>query len=531
MRRVAALLLCFGLNGSVSAQDGVTGRADGLPLTRAESSGYTETERFDDAVDLLGRLERLDDRMHLTTFGYSVEGRALPLVVYGDVEGADAPSVRASSRLRVFVMANIHAGEVCGKDAMLALLRDLVAVGRPAWADSVVLLVAPIYNADGNERISLYNRPRQHGPVAGMGRRENAQDLDLNRDHMKLASPEARSLVRLMNDYDPHVVVDLHTTNGSQHGYHVTYAAPMHPGTDPGVVDLLRNDWLPDVTRRFKASTGWDLYYYGNLPFRGAQAGWYTFDHRPRFNTNYVGLRNRIAILSEAYAYAPFRERVLATRAFVDEIVAYAHRNSSRIRAVVQAADRSPVAGLTQGVRAKMVAGDRPADILLGSVQTVRNPYSGETMFEMTDERRIQTMPEYGTFEATESVTAPAVYLVPRSLRRVVDLLHDHGIRVDEVAAPTGPLERFRIDSTRTAARPFQGVSEREVFGTWQIADGGLPNEEWVAVSIDQPLGRLAVQLLEPRSDDGFANWAVVDERAIDGGWYPVLRRPVAPAR
>lgn len=99
------------------------------------------------------------------------------------------------------------------------------------------------------------------------------------------------------------------------------------------------------------------------------------------------------------------------------------------------------------------------------------------------------------------------------------------------MAVPTGRVERFRIDSTRTAARPFQGVSEREVYGAWQVADDVLPNEEWVSVTVDQPLGRLAVQLLEPRSDDGFANWAIVDDRSVEGGWYPVLRRPVAPAR
>ena len=176
----------------------------------------------------------------------------------------------------------------------------------------MVLLVAPIYNADGNERFSLTNRGRQHGPMAGQGQRPNAQGYDLNRDHMKLDSPEARGFVKLMNDYDPHVSMDLHTTNGTRHAYHLTYAPPLNPATDPAIIDLLRKDWLPSVTRTIKTKYDWDYYYYGNVEGRGPagspdERAWKSFDSRPRFNNNYIGLRNRIAILSEAYCVRHLR--------------------------------------------------------------------------------------------------------------------------------------------------------------------------------------------------------------------------------
>ena len=141
----------------------------------------------------------------------------------------------------------------------------------------------------------------QNGPVGGTGQRANAQGLDLNRDHIKLESPEARSLVALLNAYDPQVVIDLHTTDGSYHGYHLTYAPPLHPNTDSAIVRLERADWLPAVTRAIQRADGWDFYYYGDFPSPrdSAERGWYSFDHRPRFNNNYVGLRNRVAIRSE----------------------------------------------------------------------------------------------------------------------------------------------------------------------------------------------------------------------------------------
>ena len=125
------------------------------------------------------------------------------------------------------------------------LLRDLAAGRHDDWLQSMVFLIAPIYNADGNERFALNNRGPQYGPMGGQGQRPNAQGLDLNRDHMKLDSPEARAVAKLMTDYDPHVALDLHTTNGTRHAYHLTYSPPLHPGADPAIVDLLRKEWFP----------------------------------------------------------------------------------------------------------------------------------------------------------------------------------------------------------------------------------------------------------------------------------------------
>ena len=211
-------------------------------LTRAERTGYAETTGYDEVVEFIERAAGLSDGIHVTSFGATVEGRALPLVVVGDVADARPASVTAAEGIRVWLQGNIHGGEVCGKEALLMLLRDLAAGQHAAWRSSLVLLIAPIYNADGNERMALDNRPYQLGPVGGMGTRRNAQDLDLNRDHMKLGSPEARALVRAYRDYDPHVVIDLHTTNGTQHAYHLTYAPPLHPNTHPAIDALLRDE-------------------------------------------------------------------------------------------------------------------------------------------------------------------------------------------------------------------------------------------------------------------------------------------------
>src|SRR5258705_6467356 len=405
--------------------------------TRPERTAYRETSSYADVVEFVRRASAMAPRLlHPTTFGYTMEGRALPLVVVGRVRDASPAAVRASGKLRIFIQANIHAGEVEGKEAAQQLLRALARGEHAAWLDSLVLLVAPIYNADGNERVKLTNRGPQNGPVGGMGQRANAQGLDLNRDHMKLESPEARSLVSLFNAYDPQIAIDLHTTDGSFHGYHLTYAPPLHPNTDSAIVSLLRNDWLPTVTRAIKRRDGWDFYYYGDFPGprdQGLERGWYSFDARPRFNNNYVGLRNRIAILSEAYSYATFEERIRATSRFVEEILTYARAHAATVRCVVAAADAADVTGRTLALREDFQRTDSVA-ILVGAVAEDRNPYTGERMLRRLEVRTPERMPEFQTFRPTETAVAPAVDYVPGELQKAIALFAAHAARAESRA-------------------------------------------------------------------------------------------------
>ena len=495
--------------------------------TRPERTNYRETSSYADVVDFVRRASAMAPRLlHPTTFGYTMEGRALPLVVVGRVRDASPAAVRGSGKIRVFIQANIHAGEVEGKEAAQMLLRALARGEHAAWLDSLVLLVAPIYNADGNERVKLTNRPLQYGPVGGMGQRANAQELDLNRDHMKLESPEARSLVALFSDYDPQVVIDLHTTDGSVHGYHLTYSPPLHPNTDSAIVRLLRNDWLPAVTRAIKRRDGWDFYYYGNFPGpreKGTERGWYSFDARPRFNNNYVGLRNRIAILSEAYSYATFEERIRATYRFIEEILTYARGHAATVRRVVAAADATDVTGRTLALREEFQRTDSVA-ILVGEVAEDRHPYTGERMLRRLEVRRPERMPEFQTFRPTETAVAPAFYYVPPGLTKVIALLEAHGVRLERLArAEARTVERFAIDSQATATTEFQGHHERTLYGRWEGVEVTLP-ESTVVVAVRQPLGRLAFTLLEPRSDDGVVDWNVLDDALEGARSYPILR-------
>ncbi|UCD24817.1 MAG: M14 family metallopeptidase [Gemmatimonadota bacterium] len=525
LRHLGLAVVISSMSAEATAAQSLTARLSDIQ-TRAESTRYVETSSYADVMDFVTRISDASPILHLTTFGYTSEGRALPLVIVGRLDDVRPEAILESGKTRLYVQANIHAGEVCGKEAMQVLLRDLANGDHAAWLDSLVLLIAPIYNADGNERVRLTNRGRQHGPLGGMGQRANAQGLDLNRDHMKIDSPEARSLIAMMNAYDPHVLVDLHTTNGTTHAYHLTYAPPLNPNTAPAIDQLLRGDLLPAVTNAVKRKHGWDFYYYGNLPWRGggAERGWYTFDHRPRFNNNYIGLRNRIAVLGEAYSYAVFEDRVKASLWLVEEVAHYVHANASQVREVVAQADGAVISGRELGVRFAHARSDEQVEILMGDVVEERNPYSGRTILRRVDVSRPEMMYEYGTFRPTETERVPTTYIVPGELTDVLTKLGDHGVRWTELTTPfSGTVERFVIDSTTVSAREFQGHNERTLYGRYEEAESTIPAGA-VMVSLDQPLGRLAFYLLEPRSDDGLVNWNVLDEALEGAEYYPIVR-------
>jgi hypothetical protein len=248
-----------------------------------------------------------------------------------------------------------------------------------------------------------------------------------------------------------------------------------------------------------------------------------TFDHRPRFNNNYVGLRNRVALLSEAYAYASFEDRILATNRFLDEALGFASAHAGRIRKIVDDADADRIVGRELPLRAELEAG-KPVEILMGEVTEVKHPVDGHVMHLRKDVKIPETMVEYGTFRGTESARVPATYFVPPTLTAAVDRLASHGIVMTRLASPLqAPIEEFRIETSTTAATPFQNHAERTLTGRWVPVERELPAGT-LRVDMTQRLARLAFYLVEPRSDDGLVNWNLVDEASAGAGVYPIVR-------
>jgi hypothetical protein len=517
--------------------------------TRAEISNYEETSTYDDVMRVAKALAA-SPLVHYDSYGRTEEGREMPLLVLSEPAVATPEAARKLARPIVYIQGNIHAGEVEGKEAALILARRLTQGDLRPLLKQLVVLIAPIYNADGNEKFSLQNRTAQYGPVAGVGTRENAKGLDLNRDHMKLDSVEARNLVGLLNRWDPHVGIDLHTTNGSYHGYHLTYSPSLNPNADARMLAMARERILPAIADGVLKKHNFRTYYYGNFasesgkpapsrvdPANPGDTTWRTFDHRPRFNNNYLGLRNRLAILSEAYSYVSFRDRVRVTEVFVEEALNTVVANARQITTLTAQLDADTKAYATAtakrpslGVDFRIAALPAPVEILVADVEKKVNPRSNREMLAMADKVTPVRMKDYGLFEATRSVTMPQGWLMPRphvdsnAYAIAIERLRAHGVQVQRVAGDAELLvERFVIDSYTRSPKPFQNRNEARLTGK-HVAAKLSAQEGALFIPANQPLARLAFYLLEPESDDGFVTWNLIEAGLSAGETYPIYR-------
>jgi hypothetical protein len=500
------------------------------PRTAAEASGFTQTSRAADVERFCRAATELPhgDRLRLAPRDGTHGGHRL-LVVH-----VALPAPAPAPRLRALVIGNIHGGEVEGKEALQQLVREFALGEHTELLRHVELCLLPIYNVDGNEAIAIGNRPGQNGPDA-VGERSNGQGLDLNRDFVKVAAPETRALLALFHDHDPHLFVDLHTTNGSHHGYHLTFAPSLSPNVDPELARV--NRALLDLAQAaMRDRHGYQTFDYGNFETRdwdggGAPEsaagvrGWYTYDHRARYGVNYYGLRNRLAVLAEAYSYCDFATRVAATRAFVLCLLEGLVALRADCERAIAAAERR-LTGNGDPVQfgfATAFAAPEQLEVLVGGVQRIE-PRDGRPLRLLrTDAVAPERMPVVRSFRATRQRPLPAAWAIPAPASAVRDRLERHGVRCEVLAAARGTTaQRFAVVRQRRPKRPFQGHQELVLEGDWQEAAAVELPAGTLWIDARQPLARVAATLLEPESEDSLSTWNFFD--ADLGAHHPVLR-------
>ena len=171
--------------------------------TPFEQSGLNQTPRYDETVAWLQKLVDAAPELERVSIGTTLEGRDIVMILASSARRFSPQDFVASEKATVLIQACIHAGEPDGKDAGLMLLRDMTVKGsKHDLLEKVNVMFVPIYNADGHERSSRFGRINQRGPLE-TGWRTNARNLNLNRDYAKLDAPETRSIVRVMNQWQP----------------------------------------------------------------------------------------------------------------------------------------------------------------------------------------------------------------------------------------------------------------------------------------------------------------------------------------
>ncbi len=197
------------------------------------------------------------------------------------------------------------------------LLRDIAITKTAAGIlENVVLLFIPIYNTDGHERSSPYNRINQNGP-AEMGWRTTSTYQNLNRDYMKADTPETRAWLRLWNQWQPDLFIDCHVTDGADYRCNITYHHEHHAGVDGAVLAWERDVFGGKVAPATEAAGNVISWYLEFIDNRDLTLGTRDFNGSPRFSTGYVPLRNRPGILIETHMIKDYRSRVIGTYDFL----------------------------------------------------------------------------------------------------------------------------------------------------------------------------------------------------------------------
>jgi hypothetical protein len=505
--------------------------------TTAESTAYAATSTYADVMSFVRELQKLSPLIHVEWICTSAEGKPVPLLVIGKPAPLEPLALRSDKKIVVYIQANIHAGEVEGKEASLMLARDILLDPKLPYLDKVVLLIAPIFNADGNDKMSPDNRRGQKGPEKA-GVRHNGMNLDLNRDAMKLESPEMQGLVQnVLVRWDPILFVDCHTTDGSYHEEPVTYSWPLCPNGDASIIKYMRDKMLPAVNTILDKKYHTLSVPYGDpRDFRDMEKGWQTFGHQPRYVTNYIGLRNRLSILDENYNDADFKTRVLGCYNLLKAILDYGQAHAEELTRLVADADQKTVQrGLapretdTFGLDIDVQA--LPEKVTVRGYETEVTPREGSPypQIKRTDRKKTYVMPYFADFVPKRTVRLPYAYLIPVYDGEILAKLRGHGLAVEQLAEPaTLEVEAFRLKEVKGADRLYQGHRTNQVKGEYAIEKREFPKGTLV-VRMAQPLGNLAAYLLEAESDDGLLVWNVFDKH-IASQWgrgfqtYPVYK-------
>lgn len=491
------------------------------PVTVAERTDYRKTGTSAQVEAFLRTLDEQSERTWLGSIGESNEGKSLPLLVVADPPITSAEEATKSKKLVVLLFANIHSGETCGKEAFQMLARELALGERSELLDDLIICFVPNYNPDSNDKMGPDNRRNQNGPDE-MGLRHNAQDLDLNRDWIKLEAPETRALVRFMNTWDPAVIVDSHTTNGSHHRHTITHAGPKHPASDPALIEFSRDTFIPEVAERFEEQSEYKTFVYGN--FADLHTRWTTYPASPRYGTPYRGLRNRIGLLSEAYAYDSFEDRVIGTLEFCRAVLQESAEHKDAIQKTIRAAD-----AFNDTDEPREISLREKAVPLRGEFTALGyQEYDDEgNKIDVTDEHREYTVEMLNGFEPTLSVERPWAYLIPAELEHIATHLQRHGIEVLEVREDMElDAEAYRIDEMMRAERAFQGHQLVNILGATPVVRGVRVEPGWFMVRTKQDMGNLASYMLEPQATDGLASWNFLDDHLEQGGDFPIFRLP-----
>jgi len=467
---------------------------------------------YEETIDWYRRMAERHPELRLFERGTTDAGFPLHLAVLSAGGDFSPASLRAAGKRILLINNGIHAGEPCGVDASMLLLRDyLERKELRRYLDRVVLVIIPFYNIGGALNRGSYSRANQNGPLA-YGFRGNAKNLDLNRDFIKCDSRNARTFNQLFREWQPDVFIDNHTTNGADYPYPMTLIASQSDKLDPSLAGYMEGELLPRLYRAM-ADGGYDMtpYVYARTtPDEGIAA----FLDLPRYSSGYAALHHTLSFIAEAHMLKPFADRVRACYTLMDALIRAVHDDHERIAAVRAAAVEHTIRKDSFALDWRLDADLKDSLMFKGYAARYKpSAVSGQERLYYDRTAPYEKMiPYFRRYRPAVTVRKPVAYLIPQAYQEVVDRLRWNGVQVRRLTEAVAlELEFYYIRDYETTGRPYEGhylhsgVQVEAVRLQLSFRAGDY------VVFTDQPVNRYIVETLEPQGADSFFAWNFFD--------------------
>lgn len=469
--------------------------------TTAEKSRWENTGRAEEAQKLCQDFQkRFPSRVQCKSYGSTPEKRNLPYLIVGNLKDPV-----------VWVQAGIHAGEIDGKDAVFWLMRNVLEGGlKPDPFKGICMVFIPIVNVDGHERFGHWNRPNQVGPYE-MGWRTTAQNLNLNRDFLKADAMEMRHLLKLWHQVDPVLSLDLHVTDGAQFVPEVGFI--IHPHTSFGATPLHQMGQVFETAllEKMKARGHVALPFYPSFEDEeNPESGFSRYVSTPRFAHGYWYNNNRLGMLVETHSWKDYATRVKTHYNTVLGSLELAQKHGQEWKKAEKALDAENLAGKSVELEYKHTEKFSILEFPGYKYAKVKSVISGGNVIKYDPSTPVTwKVPYYEEIKATFTTTAPekGYYVVPADSEWLLPKLAVHGIKY-VVADPNDLVNLHSFKATKTTFSPnsFEGRQTLIVEGDWKPDTVELPDNT-IFIPINQPSGRLVLQMFEPKGKDSFLSW------------------------
>ena len=480
-------------------------------LTYFEKSDQLESPDYVNSLKYFQKFADNSPYIKIKTIGLTPQGRELKVIVVSKDKAFIPEQAKKSGKAIVLIQNGIHPGEVEGKDACMLLLREiLITKEKLSLLDNTILLIIPVLNVDGHERISAFNRPNQSGPKK-MGWRTNALNLNLNRDYLKADSPEIRSFLKFFNDWLPDFMIDNHTTNGADYQYHVTYGIETHQNIDRSLINWIDKKYLPHLLNNVEED-GFIIGPYMEFKSGTIESGIIDLPAPPRLSHGYCATQNRICLLVETHSLKPFANRVFSTKSMMEHSLRFVNDNHRELISLNKQADRETVKYYlaTKKKFPLVLKGNGKFDKYLFKGYEWYDEYSdltGSTVRKYTNKPMEIEIPIFNKANSEKKVSVPVAYLIPQHFSEIIDVIKTHQVKFNVLRSSKSiKVEKYRFEDIRFAPRPYEG-RQLPSFKCTPFIEKVDVEAGTLIVYTNQRQLRVIVNLLEPEAPDSFVNW------------------------